>query len=270
MINNDKNAIRDFWNEASCGEKLYLQDNQTKEGFEEQARIRYLLEPYIKSFADFDSGKGKTVLEVGVGLGADHQKWAMSGANLYGIDLTQRAVENTTNRLKLFGLNSSLEIADAESLPFENEFFDIVYSWGVIHHSPDTHRAVNEIYRVLKKGGVAKIMIYHKYSFVGYMLWLRYGLLRFRPFTSLKTIYSRYLESPGTKAYSINEANELMSQFREVKISTILTHGDLLSSKAGQRHSGILLSIGRKIFPRNVIKRLFPKHGLFMMIEAEK
>ncbi|NDA63997.1 MAG: methyltransferase domain-containing protein, partial [Chitinophagia bacterium] len=147
---------------------------------------------------------------------------------------------------------------------------DVVYSWGVIHHSPDTPKVVEEIFRVLKQGGEARIMIYHTRSIVGYMLWLRYGLLKLRPFITLKEIYDQYLESPGTKAYTIREAQQIFHQFSKVHISTTLTHADLLISDAGQRHRGKLLMIARKLFPRAIIRTLLPGHGLFMMIKATK
>jgi ubiquinone/menaquinone biosynthesis C-methylase UbiE len=189
---------------------------------------------------------------------------------LKGIDLTERAVEHTRNRLDIFGLKSDIRVADAESLPFPNETFDLVYSWGVLHHTPNTERAINEAWRVLREGGVARIMIYHKYSFVGYMLWLRYALLAGKPWHSLNYIYSHHLESPGTKAYAVDEARELFRQFSEVTISTVLTHGDLLDSDAGQRHRGMLLSIAKRIWPRSLIRLMPPRHGLFMLIEARK
>jgi len=94
------------------------------------------------------------------------------------------------------------------------------------------------------KGGEAKIMIYHKWSMVGVMLWIRYGLLRLRPFTSLKTIYACYLESLGTKAYSVAEARRLFEAFSEVRIRSVLTHSDLLTSEAGQRHRGTVVELG--------------------------
>jgi hypothetical protein len=100
------------------------------------------------------------------------------------------------------------------------------------------------------------------------MLWIRYALLTGRWGMSLADIYARYLESPGTKAYSLSEAKALFSSFAQVSIHTVLTHGDLLSSQAGQRHAGPLLSIGRRLFPRKAIQRLFPTHGLFMLIKA--
>lgn len=266
----EKTIIKNFWNKASCGEELYLHGDSEIDAFISQSKKRYDIEPYILTFADFISTKNSKVLEIGVGLGADHQCFAEAGADLYGIDLTDRAIFNTKNRLKLFNLSSNLDIGDAEMLSFENNYFDMVYSWGVIHHSPNTHIAVDEIFRVLKYGGIAKVMIYHKYSFVGYMLWIRYGLLRLKPFLSLNEIYSNYLESHGTKAYSVGEARKLFKKFSKVEISTILTHGDLLSSDVGQRHRGIYLNLAKMFFPRFLIKTLFPRHGLFMTIKATK
>ena len=266
----NKDDVKQFWNNASCGEELYLKGDNFREAFNTQSNSRYTLEPYILNFLNFPNSKNKNLLEIGVGLGADHQKLAMSGFNMYGIDLTERAINYTKERLKLFSLQSELFVSDAENLPFEDEKFDFLYSWGVIHHSPDTNRAVKEIYRVLKKGGEARIMIYHKYSFVGYMLWFRYALLRLRPFTSLNSIYSNYLESPGTKAYSYIEARKLFSEFKTIQIDTLLTHGDLLTSNAGQRHRGVLLNLAKLFFPRFIIKKLFPKNGLFMLIIVTK
>ena len=114
------------------------------------------------------------------------------------------------------------------------------------------------------------VMIYHKWSLVGFMLWTRYALLGFRPWLSLNAIYAQYLESPGTKAYSISEARQLFSAFSEVDIRTVLTHGDLLESMAGQRHRGVLFYLARTIWPRNLIKRFVPRLGLFMLIHARK
>jgi ubiquinone/menaquinone biosynthesis C-methylase UbiE len=261
--------VHDFWNEASCGETLYL-SGADKAGYSTQAQRRYELEPFILDFAQFEEAKGKKLLEIGVGLGADHQKFAEAGADLYGIDLTDRAVSHTRDRLACFGLTSSLDLGDAEQLAFEDETFDTVYSWGVLHHSPDTPKAITEVWRVLKQGGCARIMIYHKWSMVGLMLWTRYALLSMRPYTTLEAVYSRHLESPGTKAYSFGEASRMFAAFSTVSIRTILSHGDLLTSAAGQRHQGPLLTIARRIWPRWLIRRFFPNAGLCMMIEARK
>lgn len=268
-MNSDKVLVHDFWNRASCGEELLLTDID-RAGYETQARTRYELEPYIFDLARFAEARGRRVLEIGVGLGADHQQFAQAGADLTGIDLTERAIEHTGRRLASFGLKSALAVGDAENLGFPDSSFDLVYSWGVLHHSPDTPKAVSEVWRVLKPGGEARVMIYHTWSLVGFMLWIRYALLRLRPWLSLADIYSRYLESPGTKAYTVAEARQLFSAFREVKIRTVLTHGDLLESGAGQRHQGGLLTLARMFWPRRLLRAVFPFLGLFMLIEAKK
>jgi ubiquinone/menaquinone biosynthesis C-methylase UbiE len=268
-MNEDKIAVRDFWDKASCGEALYL-SAPDKDAYQKQAELRYALEPSILDFAEFSKYKGRRVLEIGVGLGADHQRFAEAGAILSGVDLTQCAIDHTRRRFQILGLNSELQVADAEYLPFGGDSFDLVYSWGVLHHTPDTEKAISEVFRVLKPGGMAKIMIYHKYSFVGLMLWLRYALFRLKPMTSLSQIYSQYLESPGTKAYSIAEARELFEKFRDVEITTVLTHGDLLTSSAGQRHQGPLLSVARLVWPGWLIRTFFPKYGLFILITVIK
>jgi ubiquinone/menaquinone biosynthesis C-methylase UbiE len=267
--NEIKSMEKEFWEAASCGEKLYLK-SETRDGYLEQSRKRYELEPEIISFADFGWHKGQRVLEIGLGLGADHQKWAEAGADLFGVDLTVRSVEHVRRRFELFGLQSHLQVGDAENLPFPDGFFDVVYSWGVLMCTPDTPKAIREVCRVLKSGGHAKIMLYHKYSLVGLMLWTRYALLRGRPFTPLLNIYINYLESYGTKAYSVEEARELFRDFAVEEIRTFLTHGDLLSSPAGQRHRGPLLSIARMFWPRWLFRRFLPKYGLFMTILARK
>jgi ubiquinone/menaquinone biosynthesis C-methylase UbiE len=205
-----------------------------------------------------------------VGLGADHQRFAEAGADSIGIDLTPRAIAHTRQRLALFGLTSKLAVGDAEALCFPDAWFDLVYSWGVLHHTPDTPRAIAEVWRVLKPGGCARIMLYHKWSLVGFMLWLRYAVLALRPWRSLQYVYAHYLESPGTKAYSVAEVRQLFSAFRDVQMRIILTHGDLLASNVGQRHRGALLSVARRLWPRWFFTRCCRRLGLFLVIEARK
>ncbi|HSY05806.1 MAG TPA: class I SAM-dependent methyltransferase [Steroidobacteraceae bacterium] len=265
----DKKQVEEFWERAACGEDLYLQ-NQRRDGYAEHARRRYQLEPIIEEFAQFAAAAGQKVLEIGVGLGADHLRFAAAGARLSGIDLTARAVAHTRRRLELFGLNSTLATGDAENLQLPSDAFDLVYSWGVLHHSPDPAAAIAEVHRVLRPGGVAKIMIYHKWSLVGYMLWTRYALLRLRPWLTLRQIYARYLESPGTKAYSLREAERLFAAFSTVHIRVHLTHADLLESAAGQGHGGAVLSMARAIWPRSLLRRFAGSQGLFLLIQAVK
>lgn len=265
-----KLMVKEFWNHSACGEHLYMIGEDLKSQFNNQLEERYRLEPMILEFVDFPHWKQKQVLEIGVGLGADHQLFASNGALLYGCDLTERAIIYTKQRLELFHLHSNLEVADANQLPYQNDIFELVYSWGVIHHSPGIELSIKEIHRVLKPGGMGKVMIYQKYSIVGFMLWIRYALFSGRPWLSMNEIYSRHMESPGTKAYTIKQAKKLFGNFSEVQIKTCLSHGDLLTSKAGQRHEGVLLSVARMIHPRWFIKKCLSGNGIFMLITVKK
>ena len=104
----DKQNVHDFWNQTSCGEELYLTSTD-QQGYSDHAKARYELEGnMIFPLARFSESKGLKVLEVGIGLGADHQQYAEAGAELYGIDLTERAVEHTRKRLEAFELSSNL------------------------------------------------------------------------------------------------------------------------------------------------------------------
>lgn len=264
------NDVRDFWDAAACGEDLLLEDLSLK-GYQGQAAERYRLEPYIIDFAGFNEVSGKKVLEIGVGLGADHEQFARSGAVLTGVDITPRAVTRTIERFALMGLNSDIQVANAEELPFAESSFDHVYSWGVLHHTPNTPKAIAESLRVLKLGGHYRIMVYNKWSLIGLMLWMRYALIVGKPTRTLSDIYATHLESPGTKAYTPSEAAAMFKPLSEdVHTEILLTHGDLLESGAGQRHQSELLNIARKIWPRWLLRRLARNFGLFLLIKGTK
>lgn len=270
MTTSEKQAVHDFWNAASCGE-VYATGREAKERFENHRAARYRLEPYIADFAGFADGRGKEVLEIGVGMGADHVEWAKAVPRcLQGVDLTPRAVELTCERLAAYGLTSNVRVADAEDLPFPDNSFDLVYSWGVLHHTPDTARAFREVRRVLRPGGAVRIMIYHRHSIVGFLLWLRYAAARGRLGLRLDEVYSRHLESPGTKAYTVAEGRGLAEGLSAVDVRVQLSFGDLLEGAVGQRHRGAVLSLAKALWPRWLIKRLFGRCGMCLLIRGRK
>jgi ubiquinone/menaquinone biosynthesis C-methylase UbiE len=120
-------------------------------------------------------------------------------------------------------LQSNLQRIDAEILPFEDESFVVVYSWGVIHHSEKPERIIAEIKRVLKPGGVFIGMLYNRHSLVVLKLWVKYGLLKGKPFRSFADLVWNHMESVGTKAYTVPELTSLFSSFREVTAKPVMT-----------------------------------------------
>src|SRR6476469_5480618 len=160
-------------------------------------------------------------------MGTDLLQFARGGAICTGIDITPRSLEITRHRFALYGLTGTFLLSDGERLPFSSETFDVVYSNGVLHHTPDTAGAISEIHRVLRPGGTAKVMLYHRNS-LNY--WsesmLRRGLFggEFLRGRSAEEIMSRVIEfsdhdaRPLVKVYSRRQARALFSRFREVQV----------------------------------------------------
>ncbi len=228
-----KHEVKNFWEQEPCGSGFAESAKFSREYFDEIEEHRYRVEPFIHQFAQFTRQRGKKVLEVGVGAGTDHLQFARAGALLSGVDLTDAAVEMVSKRLALEGLKSDLRRSDAENLPFESGSFDYVYSWGVLHHTPDTEKSLAEVYRVCKPGGRVCIMLYHRRSLLALQVWLRYGLLEFKPFMSLRSAVYHHVESLGTKSYSLKEMKRLFRQYRNATITPVLTTYDTTPVPAG-------------------------------------
>jgi len=256
-----KTEVQDFWNADPCGTR-YM---GSLDDFEAHARARYELEPYIRSFAGFAESAGKRVLEVGVGMGADYLEWLKAGAIATGIDLSAVSVERARRRCELAGYTPDLRVSDSERLPFADSTFDLVYSYGVMHHSPDTPQCLHEARRVLKPGGEVRIMIYHHPSLTGLMLWLRYGWWHGKSLR--QTVYEK-LESPGTKSYTFKEARSLFQGFENIELRQVFSPGDLLLNAPSSRFQGWFYRLIWAAYPRAIVRRACRKFGLFLLISA--
>jgi ubiquinone/menaquinone biosynthesis C-methylase UbiE len=258
-----KNEVREFWNSDPCGTR-YL---ETPEDLDSHARARYALEPYIPGFAQFSTARGLKVLEIGVGMGADYLEWLKAGAQASGVDLSSASLDRARRRCEMAGVTPDLRVADAERLPFPDNTFDVVYSYGVMHHSPDAAQCLREARRVLKPSGQARIMLYHHPSLTGLMLWLRYGL--FRGKSLRRTVYD-HLESPGTKTYTQKEVRALFTGFDDIEVSTVFSPGDLLLNRPSARFQSAFYRLAWKLYPRTLARKFGRKWGLFLLISGRK
>ena len=224
-----KQRAREQWTKDPAG-AVYGNQHEfgTRDFFEEVERHRYHdYAPWMRRVMGFDQFAGKRLLEVGCGMGTDLLQFARGGARVTGVDLTSRSIEISRHHLELYGASGDFATADAETLPFADESFDVVYSNGVLHHTPDTARAVREIHRVLRPGGLARVMLYHRNSWnYWFEIFLHRGLVRgqlLRGHTP-EEIMGRYIEvnngqgRPLVKVYSRRHALKLFSMFSEVKI----------------------------------------------------
>lgn len=153
--------IKDYWEKNPP--QVWYSDKEplSNEWFNEIEYKRYkLYYPYLPEVAEFENHPGETVLEVGVGVGTDLLQYAKNGSRVFGIDLTERAVELTKKNLSRHNTPLNISIDSVTKLPFNNSVFDLVFCFGVLHHVLDTEKAINEIYRVLKPNGKAIVMLY--------------------------------------------------------------------------------------------------------------
>jgi ubiquinone/menaquinone biosynthesis C-methylase UbiE len=224
----EKRHAREQWTEDPCGARYGAKyEFATREFFDEVERHRYQeYAPWMPEVMGFNQFKGKHLLEVGCGMGTDLLQFARGGAHCTGVDLTPRSVEISSLHFGLYGMRANFVLADGERLPFGDDSFDVVYSNGVLHHTPDTAQAVRELHRVLKPGGIARVMLYHRDSLYYWTeIILHRGVLRghFLRGHSPEEIMSRYVEYSSTEArplvkvYSQGQARKLFEPFSEVE-----------------------------------------------------
>lgn len=291
---NLKEQVRAFWQANPCGTKFSDAEPGTRRFYELVEAHRYTKEWHIPLAANFASARGLKVLEVGCGLGTDGAQFAIAGANYTGVDLTEAAVELAQKRFTLFNLPGTFQTADAEKLNFADNSFDLVYSHGVLHHTPDTARAIQEIHRVLRPGGRAVVMLYHRNSYnyrVNISLLRRAGahLLKWGPgvrvvhqitgesvdslrqhslqlkqnrngYLQTEQFLSQNTDGPGNplaRVYSRDEARELFRNYAEVELRTYFLN---------KRWLPVIGSI----LPRPVESRLASRWGWHLWVYATK
>jgi 2-polyprenyl-3-methyl-5-hydroxy-6-metoxy-1,4-benzoquinol methylase len=263
-----KQHARQQWTGDPAG-AVYGREHEfgTREFFDAVEHHRYTeYAPWMPEVMGFDKFSGARLLEVGCGMGTDLLQFARGGARVTGVDLTPRSIEISRRHLSLYDESGDFAISDCEDLPFAGESFDVVYSNGVLHHTPDTAGAIREIHRVLRPDGLARVMLYHRGSayYWGEIVFRR-GLLHGRLLRghSPEEIMSRYVEvnesggRPLVKVYSRRQARELFSMFSEVAI------------QVEQLTRAELYVLGR-IIPEGMFRRLRRRLGGNVIISARK
>jgi SAM-dependent methyltransferase len=189
------------------------------------------------------------------------------------VDLTAAGVALTRERLALEGLPAQVHQADAERLPFTDNQFDVVYSYGVLHHTPDTLRSIDELHRVLQPGGRAVVMLYQYPSWSVGWIWLRQGLLRGRLRLTPREAVARYLESPGTKVFTRSEVRLMFHWADELTLRSEVAAGDTfdidLSGKYRSPVDRVLMCVARLVVAP-VVRRSGRRWGLNLLITARK
>ena len=242
-------AVKQFWTNNLNGLKFLPSFPKTAADFWEASALRYKYHYHLKPLFDRISGSfpaGK-LLEIGCGMGDDTAQWAKREMQITAIDLTEPAVECTKLRLATCRLSGEILTGNAEALDFTDSSFDIVYSFGVLHHSPDTQQTINEVRRVLKPGGIAIIMLYHRRS-LNYFV---HRLLHY-PFDG-----SREDPCPAEHTYTKKQIEKMFREFVECEISVEYLFG----TGYGAVNS---------LIPLRLHRYLGKRIGWHLMIEAVK
>lgn len=223
-----KDEVQNQWDNNPCGSHyVRVASAHTLDWFLEAERYRYeQYAPWMYEMMEFAAHSAKNVLEVGAGMGTDLAQFALHGARVTDLDLSAGHLALAQENFQLRGLQGRFVHHDAERMPFDDSEFDVVYSNGVIHHTPNTRQVVEEMYRVLKPGGRAIIMVYaenslHYWRNLVLELGLRQGLLLTH---SIGDIMSRFVEitennaKPLVKVYTKRRLRNLFRRFERISI----------------------------------------------------
>ena len=215
--------VKRYWDRRPCNIRHSQKSVGSREYFDEVEKRKYLVEPHILKFANFPFWRGKDVLEIGCGIGTDSINFVRKGANLTIVELSSESLSITKRRLELEGLQATFINGNAEELDRllpANKKFDLIYSFGVIHHTPHPEWIIEAITKHLKPEGELRLMIYARYSWK--VLWI-YARHMWREPWNWRRLVARYSEaeigSPVSHIYSYREARLLLRSFEIVNMT---------------------------------------------------
>lgn len=159
-----QNDVASFWNAVPCDSGVSTESPGSIEYFQDIENQRYLLQWHILDLLSSLDLRGKRVLEVGTGVGTDARTIIGMGGDYTGINVDAGSCAMSRKALEVFKLPGEIRQASAVNVPYSDETFDIVYSFGVLIVIPEVSRAVKEIWRVLKPGGLLVVMLYNRTS----------------------------------------------------------------------------------------------------------
>ena len=271
-LDDAKQQTQKQWDGDPCGAVTVKgREPETLEFYRETRRYRYeVYGPWFEKMMRFGEWRGKKVLEIGVGIGSDHYSFASGGASMTALDLSREHLRHTQKHMALEGLSTDPHYGDAEASPFPDNTFDLVYSFGVLHHTPNTEKSIDEVFRVLKPGGTALIGLYHRDSFFFWLSVILFsGILRGRLVTKgyrklVSEIEFRSPENtavPLVKMYSRRQVRNLFKRFAELDLKTCHANNDQLTASLRWLLGGL---------SEAEFERRFNRFGWYLIARARK
>lgn len=201
--------VKSYWDRRPCNINHSNKEIGTKDYFDDVTERKYMVEPHILKFADFEKYKNKKVLEVGCGIGTAAVSFIENGACYTGLDISETSINIAKTRLGVYDLQGQLLVENIENYTSE-ESFDLVYSFGVLHHTPDITKSIQNIHSLLKEGGEFKLMLYAKNSLK--MFKIKDGLDQ----------YEAQSNVPIANTYTNEDIYKLLKEFKNINI--VQTH----------------------------------------------
>jgi ubiquinone/menaquinone biosynthesis C-methylase UbiE len=209
--------VQTYWDRRPCNIRHSTKPPGSREYFDEVEARKYFVESHIPGFAEFPRWQGKRVLEIGCGIGTDTMNFARKGGQVTAVDLSEKSLEMARKRSEVFGLADRIRFfhGSAESLSdlVPAATFDLVYSFGVIHHTPHPDRVLEQVRNYVRPGSTVKIMVYNRYSWKVFWILMTYGKGQF---WRLAEMVARHSEAetgcPVTYTYTKQELRELLER----------------------------------------------------------
>lgn len=264
--------VAEYWDARPCNIRHSPKPLGTREYFEEVERRKYFVETHIPRFAEFARWKGKGVLEIGCGIGTDTMNFARHGARVTAVDLSAHSVEIARRRAQVYGLEDQIRfyVGNAEELStfVPLEAYDLVYSFGVIHHTPHPDRVIGQVRRYLHAGGTLKVMVYHRRSWKALTILLSRGHGRFWAFDRVLATYAEAQTGcPIAYAYVPRDIPALLPGFRvqEIAIDHIFPYQ--IADYVAYRYRK---AWGFRVMPAPVFRWLERHFGWHLCVTAER
>lgn len=264
------NKVKGFWDQRPCNIRHSSSKVGTKKYFDEVEKRKYFIEPHIPKFAEFKKWKNNKVLEIGCGIGTDTINFARAGAFVSALELSEESLKIARKRAEVYHLEKRIKfyLGDAEELskvmPIQK--YDLIYSFGVIHHTPHPEKILSEIKKYCHKKTVVKVMVYNKYSWKALWILFKYGRGKIWDFSKLIAQNSEAATgSPVSYVYSKRDIKKLFKSFQIINISIDHVFPYRISDYVNYRYIKVWYF---RYFPKSIFRWLETHFGWHLLITA--